>query len=79
MNLLLDFFIGKCMLCLVLFPLSLREEKISFLLDIMVQILIKQGQVEVGPTDFIPDYSDSVLHHRSVAEDLNTTIRVSLN
>ncbi|KAJ8013989.1 hypothetical protein DPEC_G00035570 [Dallia pectoralis] len=54
---------------------GLREEKMRFQLDIMVQILIKQGQVEVESGDFIADYSDSLLIHRSVVEDLNKTIR----
>lgn len=54
----------------------LREEKMRFRLDIMVQILIKQGQVEVENGDFIADYSDSLLLHKSVVEDLNGTIRV---
>ncbi|KAF7668376.1 hypothetical protein LDENG_00016910 [Lucifuga dentata] len=55
---------------------SLHKEKNRFLSDIMVQVLIKQGQVEVPPTALTSDYSDSVLHHRSVVEDLNTTIRM---
>lgn len=42
----------------------------------MVQILLKQGQVEVDTEDLTADYSDSVLLHRSVVEDLNNTIRV---
>uniref|UniRef100_UPI003AAA87D7 cilia- and flagella-associated protein 43 n=1 Tax=Centroberyx gerrardi TaxID=166262 RepID=UPI003AAA87D7 len=55
---------------------GLHKEKSRFLKDIMVQVLIKQGQVELAPTDLVADYSDSVLHHRSVVEDLNGTIRV---
>ncbi|KAM4607453.1 cilia- and flagella-associated protein 43 [Polymixia lowei] len=55
---------------------GLREDKIRFQLDVMVQVLIKQGQVEVAPTDFVADYSDSVLLHRSVVEDLNRTIKM---
>ncbi|XP_076829896.1 cilia- and flagella-associated protein 43 isoform X2 [Brachyhypopomus gauderio] len=54
---------------------GLREQKMKFYLDIMVQILIKQGQVEVETGDFTADYSDSLLLHRSVVEDLNSTIR----
>ncbi|XP_061767585.1 cilia- and flagella-associated protein 43 isoform X2 [Nerophis ophidion] len=54
---------------------SMRKEKQHFLTDIMVQFLLKQGQVEVINADFIPDYSDSVLLHRTVVEDLNQTIR----
>ncbi|KAM3862960.1 cilia- and flagella-associated protein 43-like [Diretmus argenteus] len=55
---------------------GLHKEKNRFLKDIMVQVVVKRGQVEVAPTDLIPDYSDSVLLHRSVVEDLNRTIRV---
>ncbi|XP_063047759.1 cilia- and flagella-associated protein 43 isoform X2 [Engraulis encrasicolus] len=55
---------------------SLREEKMRFRLDIMVQILIKQGQVEVEAGDFVADYYDSLLLHRSVVEELNSTIRM---
>ncbi|XP_062375052.1 cilia- and flagella-associated protein 43 [Sardina pilchardus] len=55
---------------------GLREEKMRFRLDIMVQILIKQGQVEVEAGDFVADYSDSLLLHRNVVEDLNATIRM---
>ncbi|XP_073337399.1 cilia- and flagella-associated protein 43 [Pagrus major] len=54
---------------------SLHKEKNRFLTDIMVQVLLKQGQVEVSTTDLTPDYTDSVLLHRSVVEDLNSSIR----
>ncbi|XP_061824300.1 cilia- and flagella-associated protein 43 [Nerophis lumbriciformis] len=53
---------------------NMCKEKQHFLTDIMVQFLLKQGQVEVINADFIPDYSDSVLLHRTVVEDLNQTI-----
>uniref|UniRef100_A0AAY4DIY8 Uncharacterized protein n=1 Tax=Denticeps clupeoides TaxID=299321 RepID=A0AAY4DIY8_9TELE len=55
---------------------SLCDDKIRFQQDLMVQILLKQGQVEVESGDFINDYSNSLLLHRSVVEDLNTKIRV---
>ncbi|XP_076599514.1 cilia- and flagella-associated protein 43 [Chaetodon auriga] len=54
---------------------SLHKEKNRFLMDIMVQVLLKQGQVEVSTTDLTADYTDSVLLHRSVVEDHNRTIR----
>ena len=54
---------------------NLREEKMKFTMDLEVQLLLKQGQVEVHPDSFITDYSDSTLVHRSVIEDLNATIR----
>nr|XP_020456113.1 cilia- and flagella-associated protein 43 [Monopterus albus] len=55
---------------------SLHKEKIRFHKDIMVQVLLKQGQVEASTTDLTADYTDSVLLHRSVVEDLNRTIRM---
>lgn len=42
----------------------------------MVQVVLQQGQVEVEAKDFIADYEDALLIHRSVIEDLNSTIRV---
>ncbi|KAF4090507.1 hypothetical protein AMELA_G00052090 [Ameiurus melas] len=53
----------------------LREERSRFCLDVLVQILLKQGQVEVETGDFNADYSDSLLLQRYVVEDLNNTIR----
>lgn len=46
-------------------------------MNIMVQVILKQGQVEVGTTDLGPDYTSAVLIHRNVVEELNGTIRVS--
>ncbi|XP_030297865.1 cilia- and flagella-associated protein 43 isoform X2 [Sparus aurata] len=54
---------------------SLHKEKNHFLTDILVQFVLKQGQLEVSTTDLTPDYTDSVLLHRSVVEDLNNSIR----
>lgn len=42
----------------------------------MVQVVLQQGQVEVEAKDFIADYEVALLIHRSVIEDLNSTIRV---
>lgn len=41
-----------------------------------MQVVLQQGQVEVEAKDFIGDYEDALLIHRSVIEDLNSTIRV---
>lgn len=38
--------------------------------------MLKQGQVEVDPTNFIQDYKDSALIHRTVVEELNSNIKV---
>ncbi|KAM9477072.1 cilia- and flagella-associated protein 43 [Clarias gariepinus] len=53
----------------------LREERSRFCSDVMVQILLKQGQVELEAENFPEDYSDSLLLHRNVVEDLNDTIK----
>ncbi|PFX29198.1 cilia- and flagella-associated protein 43-like [Stylophora pistillata] len=52
----------------------LRDEKMKFHTNLEVQLLLKQGQVEVTPGSFITDYADSALIHRSVVEDLNSQI-----
>ncbi len=54
----------------------LRVEKHRFFTNLEVQLLLKQGQVEVDPGNFIPDYTSSLLIHRSVVEELNKEIRV---
>ncbi|KAM8974806.1 cilia- and flagella-associated protein 43 [Pelodytes ibericus] len=53
----------------------LRNEKMKFQLDLTVQFLLKQGQVEVENTDLIPSFEDALLLHRSVIEDLNSTVQ----
>ncbi|XP_053162414.1 cilia- and flagella-associated protein 43 isoform X2 [Hemicordylus capensis] len=53
----------------------LREQKMRYQLDLMVQFLFKQGQVELEGTNLIPDYTDAILIHRSIIEELNSIIR----
>ncbi|KAM6443389.1 cilia- and flagella-associated protein 43 [Liasis olivaceus] len=53
----------------------LREQKMRFQLDLMVQFLFKQGQVELEGTNLIPDYTDAILINRTIIEDLNSMIR----
>lgn len=55
----------------------LQEDKVVFDLNLEIQLLLKQGQVELDTDDFMPDFSGSVLVHRSKIEDLNSQIRVS--
>ncbi|XP_043568822.1 cilia- and flagella-associated protein 43 isoform X2 [Chiloscyllium plagiosum] len=55
---------------------NLREIKSQFQLNLMVQLVLKQGQVEVTSSDFIPDYSNSIFLHKGVVEDLNSTIQL---
>lgn len=54
---------------------KLRTEKHNFITDLEIQLLLKQGQVEVDAGSFIPDYRMSLLIHRRVIEDLNKQIR----
>lgn len=54
----------------------LHKVKNNFMVDTMVQVLLKQSQVEVSNVDLAADYSDSILLHRSVVEDLNKRIRM---
>ncbi|XP_034537901.1 cilia- and flagella-associated protein 43 isoform X3 [Notolabrus celidotus] len=53
----------------------LHRQKNRFLMDTMVQVLLKPDQVEVAVADMTADYTDSVLYPKSVVEDLNRTIR----
>lgn len=59
-----------------LFHFRLKDDKIRFTNNLEVQLLLKQGQVEVDGGPFIHDYRDSLLLHRSAVEDLNAKIRV---
>ncbi|XP_065649701.1 cilia- and flagella-associated protein 43 isoform X4 [Hydra vulgaris] len=54
---------------------KIRDERLQFNLNIEVQLLLKQGQVEVGSCDLVPDYTECILVHRSVVENLNSTIK----
>ena len=52
-----------------------REEKQQLMLNLEVQLLMRQGQVEVEAGDFIHSFTDSILIHRGVVEDLNRKIQ----
>jgi hypothetical protein len=54
----------------------LQEDKVVFDLNLEIQFLLKQGQVEMDMDNFIPDFSGSVLVHRSRIEELNGQIKV---
>lgn len=59
---------------------SLHRKRTDLLIDTMVQIILKQGQVEVTTTDPTADNADTdfILYHRSVVDNLRNVIRVSL-
>ena len=46
------------------------------MLNLEVQLLMRQGQVEVEAGDFIHTFTDSILIHRNVVEDLNKKIQL---
>ncbi|KAF6107961.1 cilia and flagella associated protein 43 [Phyllostomus discolor] len=53
----------------------LQEQKVKFQLNLTIQILLKQGQVEVENFQLLLDYSDAILINRNIIEDLNSVIR----
>lgn len=53
---------------------ELRDQKLKFLMNLEIQLLLKQGQVEVDPGVFATKFENALLIHRSVIEDLNSQI-----
>jgi len=53
---------------------ELRDKKLKFLMNLEIQLLLKQGQVEVDPGVFSTKFENALLIHRSVIEDLNSQI-----
>ena len=53
----------------------MREDRQRFTCNLEIQLVMKQGQVEVDPGQFIADYKDSLLIDRGVVEELNGKIR----
>ncbi|XP_012578915.1 PREDICTED: cilia- and flagella-associated protein 43 [Condylura cristata] len=53
----------------------LQEEKARYQLNLTVQILLKQGQIEVENFQLLLDYSDAILINKNIIEDLNSVIR----
>ncbi|XP_027547840.1 cilia- and flagella-associated protein 43 isoform X3 [Neopelma chrysocephalum] len=51
----------------------LQEKKMKLQQNLIVQFVLKQGQVELENTE-IPDYSDAILIKKSVVEELNCSI-----
>ncbi|XP_072293479.1 cilia- and flagella-associated protein 43 [Eucyclogobius newberryi] len=54
----------------------LHKVKSRFMADIKVQFLLKWGQVEESNTELTVNYSNSLLLHRRVVEDLNKSVRI---
>ncbi|XP_045425313.1 cilia- and flagella-associated protein 43 isoform X3 [Lemur catta] len=53
----------------------LQEEKVKFQLNLTIQILLKQGQVELENFQLVLDYPDAILINKTIIEDLNSVIR----
>ncbi|XP_008059280.1 cilia- and flagella-associated protein 43 [Carlito syrichta] len=53
----------------------LQEEKVKFHLNLTIQILLKQGQVELENFQLVLEYSDAILINKNIIEDLNSVIR----
>ncbi|KAG8523496.1 Cilia- and flagella-associated protein 43, partial [Galemys pyrenaicus] len=53
----------------------LQDDKARFQLNLTIQILLKQGQVEVENFQLLLDYSDAILINKNIIEDLNSVIR----
>ncbi|XP_077604592.1 cilia- and flagella-associated protein 43 [Crocuta crocuta] len=53
----------------------LQEEKARFQLNLTIQILLKQGQVELENFQLLLEYPDAILINKSIIEDLNSVIR----
>ncbi|XP_054585197.1 cilia- and flagella-associated protein 43 [Eptesicus fuscus] len=53
----------------------LQEEKVKFQLNLTIQILLKQGQVELENFQLLLEYADAILINKTIIEDLNAVIR----
>ncbi|XP_013839162.2 cilia- and flagella-associated protein 43 isoform X2 [Sus scrofa] len=53
----------------------LQEDKVKFQLNLTIQILLKQGQVELENFQFLLEYPDAILINKNIIEDLNSVIR----
>ncbi|ERE78832.1 WD repeat-containing protein 96 [Cricetulus griseus] len=55
--------------------LRLQEEKVKFQVNLTIQVLLKQGQVELENFQLSLEYSDAILINKNIIEDLNSVIR----
>ncbi|XP_044924463.1 cilia- and flagella-associated protein 43 isoform X6 [Mustela putorius furo] len=53
----------------------LQEEKVRFQLNLTIQVLLKQGQVELENFQLLLEYPDAILINKNIIEDLNSVIR----
>ncbi|XP_054975154.1 cilia- and flagella-associated protein 43 [Sorex araneus] len=53
----------------------LQEEKVKYQLNLTIQILLKQGQIELENFQFLLEFSDVILINKNIIEELNSVIR----
>uniref|UniRef100_A0A8C5UTN9 Cilia- and flagella-associated protein 43 n=1 Tax=Microcebus murinus TaxID=30608 RepID=A0A8C5UTN9_MICMU len=53
----------------------LQEDKVKFQLNLTIQLLLKQGQIELENFQLTLDYPDAILINKNIIEDLNSVIR----
>ncbi|XP_034352806.1 cilia- and flagella-associated protein 43 isoform X1 [Arvicanthis niloticus] len=53
----------------------LQDEKVRYQVNLTVQVLLKQGQVELENFQLTLEYSDAILINKNIIEDLNSVIR----
>jgi hypothetical protein len=54
---------------------KIHEDKALYDINTEIQFLLKQGQVEIDTSSISPDFTDSILIHRSNIEELNNQIK----
>ncbi|RZF33117.1 hypothetical protein LSTR_LSTR017502 [Laodelphax striatellus] len=57
---------------------ALREERTTFNQNFQVQLVLKQGQVELQTSGQISDFDDCVLVDKSLVEDINNLVKKNL-
>ena len=55
---------------------SIQETRLKAYHNLQIQLLMKQGQVEVNPGAYVPNFDNCLLIHRNVVESLNKAIQV---
>lgn len=57
--------------------LSLQEVRLKAFHNMQIQLLMKQGQVEIDSGPHVHNFESCLLIHRNVVESLNKIIQVS--
>ena len=57
---------------------SLSDLRLKAFHNLQIQLLMKQGQVEINPGPYVHSFQNCLLIHRNVVESLNKIIQVKL-